>query len=72
MATAAKLKEHISKAKKELSEASKKADDQKNNLAVRMKKKKLKRLSRKVAGIAYNEKMAEDKKKKKKKGGDAA
>ncbi len=71
MATAAKLKEHISKAKNELSETSKKADDPKNNLAVRMKKKKLKRLSRKFAGIAYNEKMAEDKKKKKK-GGDAA
>ena len=71
MATAAKLKEHIAKAKKELDEESKKAEDTKNDLDVRKKKKKFKRLTRKVASIAYREKMAEDKKKKKK-GGDAA
>ena len=71
MATAAKLKEHIAKAKKELDEESKKAEDQKNNPAVRKKKKKFKRLTRKIASIAYNEKMAADKMKKKK-GGDAA
>ena len=71
MATAAKLKEHIAKAKNELDEASKKAEDPKNNLDVRKKKKKFKRLSRKVASIAYNEKMIEDKKKKKKVGGAA-
>ena len=65
MANAAKLKEHIEKTKTELAEESKKASDPKNNLDVRKKKKKFKRLSRKVASIAYNEKMATDKMKKK-------
>jgi len=71
MPDAAKLREHIEKAKSELAEEIKKADNSKDNLDVRKRKKKVKRLSRKVAGIAYDEKMAADKMKKKK-GGDAA
>jgi hypothetical protein len=73
MADAAKLKEHISKAKTELADEIKKAGDPKDNLDVRKRKKKVKRLTRKVASIAYDEKMATDKMKKKEKGGgDAA
>ena len=70
MATAAKLKEHVTKAKNELDEESKKTESPRDNLDVRKKKKKFKRLSRKVASISYNEKMAKDKMKKK--GEDAA
>ena len=71
MATAAKLKEHLQKAKKELDEESKKAEDPKNSPVVRQRKKKFKRLTRKIASIAYGEKVAADKMKKKKVG-DAA
>ena len=72
MADAAKLKEHIAKAQTELADEIKKADNPKDNLDVRKRKKKVKRLSRKIASIAYDEKMAADKMKKKEKGGDAA
>lgn len=71
MADAAKLKKHIEKAKSELADEIKKADNPKDSADVKKRKKKVKRLSRKVAGITYNEKMAADKMKKKK-GGDAA
>ncbi len=72
MPTLEKLKELIPTAKKKVDEAAKKASDPKNDLEVRNKKKKLKRLTRKAAKIVYMEKKKEEKKKKKKGGGDAA
>ncbi len=71
MPTLEKLKELIPTAKKKVAEAAKKASDPKNDLEVRNKKKKLKRLTRKAAKIVYMEKKKEEKKKKKKGGGDA-
>ena len=67
MATLDQLKTHIEKAKTEFSDAVKKAEDPKNDLVSRQKKKKVKRLERKVAKISATEKMAEEKKKPKKK-----
>lgn len=72
MADAAKLKEHISKAKTELADEIKKADNPKDSADVKKRRKKVKRLTRRIASIAYDEKMAADKMKNKKKGGDAA
>ena len=66
MATMDQLKTHIEKAKKEFSDAIKKAEDKKNDLTSRQKRKKVKRLERKVAKITATEKMAEEKKKPKK------
>ena len=66
MATLDQLKTHIETAKTEFYDAVKKADDKKNDLASRQKKKKVKRLERKVAKISATEKMAEEKKKPKK------
>ena len=66
MATLDQLKTHIKKAKIDFSDAVKKADDKKNDLVSRQKKKKVKRLERKVAKITATEKMAEEKKKPKK------
>ena len=66
MATLDQLKTHIEKAKIEFSEAIKKAEDKKNDLTSRQKRKKVKRLERKVAKITATEKMAEEKKKPKK------
>ena len=66
MATLDQLKTHIEKAKTELSDAIKKAEDKKNDLTSRQKRKKVKRLERKVAKITATEKMAEEKKKPKK------
>ena len=66
MATLDQLKTHIEKAKIEFSDAVKKADDKKNDLVSRQKKKKVKRLERKVAKITATEKMAEENKKPKK------
>ena len=66
MATLDQLKTHIEKAKTEFSDAVKKAEDPKNALVSRQKKKKVKRLERKVAKISATEKMAEEKKKPKK------
>ena len=60
------LKTHIEKAKTEFSDAIKKAEDKKNDLTSRQKRKKVKRLERKVAKITATEKMAEEKKKPKK------
>ncbi|TDJ60849.1 MAG: hypothetical protein E2O41_01570 [Nitrospina sp.] len=72
MPTLEKLKELIPTARKKVDEAAKKASDPKNDLEVRSKKKKLKRLTRKAAKIVYMAKKKEEKKKKKKGGGDAA
>ena len=66
MATIDQLKTHIAKAKTEFSDSVKKAEDPKNDLVSRQKKKKVKRLERKVAKISATEKMAEEKKKPKK------
>ena len=66
MATLDQLKIHIEKAKTEFSETAKKAEDPRNDLAVRQKLKKVKRLERKVAKMTATEKMAEEKKKPKK------
>ena len=66
MATLDQLKTHIEKAKTEFSEATKKAEDPRNDLTTRQKRKKVKRLERKVAKITATEKMAEEKKKPKK------
>ena len=66
MATLDQLKMHIEKAKAEFSEIAKKAEDTKNELDVRRKLKKVKRLKRKVAKITATEKMIEEKKKPKK------
>ena len=66
MATLDQLKTHIEKAKIEFSDAVKKAEDKKNDLTARQKRKKVKRLERKVAKINATEKMAEEKKKPKK------
>jgi len=66
MATLDQLKTHIKKAKIEFSDAVKKAEDPKNDLVSRQKRKKVKRLERKVAKISAIEKMAEEKKKPKK------
>ena len=66
MATMDQLKTHIEKAKIEFSDAIKKAEDKKNDLTSRQKRKKVKRLERKVAKITATEKMAEEKKKPKK------
>ena len=66
MATLDQLKIHIEKAKAEFSEIAKKAEDPKNDLVVRGKLKKVKRLERKVAKITATEKMIEEKKKPKK------
>ena len=66
MATLDQLKIHIEKAKAEFSEIAKKAEDPKNDLVVRRKLKKVKRLERKVAKITATEKMIEEKKKPKK------
>ena len=66
MATMDQLKAHIAKAKTEFSDAIKKAEDKKNDLTSRQKRKKVKRLERKVAKITATEKMAEEKKKPKK------
>ena len=66
MATLDQLKTHIEKAKIEFSDAIKKAEDKKNDLTSRQKRKKVKRLERKVAKITATEKMAEEKKKPKK------
>ena len=66
MATLDQLKKHIVKAKTEFSDAIKKAEDKKNDLTSREKRKKVKRLERKVAKITATEKMAEEKKKPKK------
>jgi len=66
MATLDQLKIHIKKAKTEFSDAIKKAEDKKNDLTSRQKRKKVKRLERKVAKITATEKMAEEKKKPKK------
>ncbi len=60
------LKTHIEKAKAEFFDAIKKAEDKKNDLTSRQKRKKVKRLERKVAKITATEKMAEEKKKPKK------
>lgn len=70
MATVEKLKAHISKAKKDLAEIVKKAENPKLSLEVRKKKKKVKRLSRKVSKIAYIEKKLAEKGAKKKKAGE--
>ena len=72
MPTLEKLKELIPTAKKKVADATQKASDPKNDLEVRNKKKKLKRLTRKAAKIVYKEKKKEENKKKKKGGGDAA
>ena len=66
MATLDQLKTHIKKAKTEFSDAIKKAEDKKNDLTSRQKRKKVKRLERKVAKITATEKIAEEKKKPKK------
>ena len=66
MATLDQLKIHIEKAKAEFSEIAKKAEDPKNDLIVRRKLKKVKRLERKEAKITATEKMIEEKKKPKK------
>ena len=66
MATMDQLKTYIEKAKTEFSDAIKKAEDKKNDLTSRQKRKKVKRLERKVAKITATEKMAEEKKKPKK------
>ena len=66
MTTLDKLKIHIEKAKAEFSEIAKKAEDPKNDLIVRRKLKKVKRLERKEAKITATEKMIEEKKKPKK------
>jgi len=66
MATLDQLKTHIEKAKIEFSDAIKKAEDKKNDLTSRQKRKKVKRLERKLAKITATEQMAEEKKKPKK------
>ena len=66
MATMDQLRTHIEKAKIEFSDGIKKAEDPKNDLVSRQKRKKVKRLERKVAKIIAAEKMAEEKKKPKK------
>lgn len=67
MATVEKLKTHISKAKNDLAETLKKAENPKLSSDVRKKKKKVKRLSRKVSRIVYMEKKLAEKGTKKKK-----
>lgn len=66
MATLAKIKEHITKAKGKLDEAAKKAGDVKTSPELKSLRKKHKRLARKAAKIQYMEKKAEEKKKPKK------
>ena len=66
MATMDQLRTHIEKAKIEFSDGIKKAEDPKNDLVSRQKRKKVKSLERKVAKIIAAEKMAEEKKKPKK------
>lgn len=66
MATLAQLQDHIKKAKSNLAETEKKSENPKNDLDVRKKSKKVKRLSRKAAKIVFKEKMAAEKKKSKK------
>ncbi len=66
MATKEQLIEHISKAKTKLAEATGKAENPRHDLDVRQQKKKMKRLTRKVAKIDYRIKKAEEKKKGKK------
>jgi len=66
MATLDQLKIHVDKAKTEFSKTAKKAEDPKNDLVVRRKLKKVKRLERKVAKITATEIMIEEKKKPKK------
>ena len=69
MATAEKLKTHLSKAKEQLTELNKKAGSEKHNPEVRKKKKKTKRLARKISKISYMEKKLAEKSAKKKKAG---
>ncbi len=66
MVTLEKLKDHIKKAKKQLDEEVKKAENPKVSATVREKKKKVKRLTRKANKMLYIEKKAEDKRKSKK------
>ncbi len=66
MATLESLKTHITKAKKNLQEEVKKTDDPRNNLDVRARRKKVKRLTRKSNKITATALMAEEKKKPKK------
>lgn len=67
-----KLKKHLVKAKEQLTEISKKTENPKQNLEVRKKKKKVKRLARKAAKIVYMEKKLAEKSSKNKKGAEAA
>lgn len=60
------LKEHIKKAKTEFDEGTKKVEDPKNDPAIRLKLKKVKRLERKAAKLTATAKMAEERKKPKK------
>ncbi|MFQ5449394.1 MAG: hypothetical protein ACE5E9_02130 [Nitrospinaceae bacterium] len=66
MATLEQLKKHIAKSKNDLTENIKKAEDPGKCVEVRKIKKRVKRLTRKVAKIAYFEKKAEERKKSKK------
>jgi hypothetical protein len=66
MATIESLTAHISKAKKNFQEEIKKTDDPKNNLDVRARRKKVKRLTRKSNKLTATAQMAEEKKKPKK------
>ncbi|MFQ5483176.1 MAG: hypothetical protein ACE5ER_10495 [Nitrospinaceae bacterium] len=70
MATMEQLKTHITKAKKKVGEAAKKAGKNKYDPGLRDAKKKVKRLTRKVGKIVYMEKKKAEKQKNK--GGDAA
>ncbi|UCD10350.1 MAG: hypothetical protein JSU88_06485 [Nitrospinaceae bacterium] len=66
MVTLEKLQEHIAKSKSQLAEEIKKAGDATNNLDVRRKKKKVRRLTRKAGKMIYTAQKAEEKKKSKK------
>jgi hypothetical protein len=66
MATIESLTAHITKAKKNLQAEITKIDDPKNNLDVRGRRKKVKRLTRKSSKLTATAKMAEEKKKPKK------
>lgn len=66
MVTLDQLKTHIEKAQSASADAAKKAEDPKNDLAVRLKRKKVKRLQRKASKIDAAAKMIEEKKKPKK------
>jgi hypothetical protein len=66
MATLESLTTHITKAKKNLQAEIKKTDDPKNNLDVRARRKKVKRLTRKSNKLSATAQMAEEKKKPKK------